>query len=234
MHDLWNALAARANRELTAPQHDLFSRYLDLLLLANQTMNLTRITERAAAEIHHVADALTLLPFLAATPLAIADVGAGGGAPGIPLAIARPDCTILLIESTRKKAAFLERAAAELGLTNVRVSGERAEDVGASGRRQSFDVVSARAVATLDWLAEWCLPLAKVGGKALAMKGKRAADELPAALRAIRLLGGGEPITHRIELPGTDSHVVIEIPKIARTPLKYPRPPSLAKGKPIG
>jgi len=77
--------------------------------------------------------------------------------PGIPLAIARTDGQFLLIESTKKKAAFLERAAAELGLENVRVSSERAEDIGHSGRRNSFDVAVARAVGTLDWLAEWCL-----------------------------------------------------------------------------
>ena len=230
MYDLWNTLAARAGRELTTPQHDLLSRYLDLLLAANQTMNLTGIVERSAAEVHHVADALTLLPFIPAEAVSIADVGAGGGVPGIPLAIALPACNVLLIESTKKKAAFLQRAVAELGLTNVRVSDERAEDVGIGGRRQSFDVVVARAVATMGWLAEWCLPLAKNGGKMLAMKGKRGPDELAAALHAIRLLGGGDAATHPIELPGTDSHVVIEIPKIARTPSKYPRPATIAKG----
>jgi len=118
---------------------------------------------------------MTLLPFLPAGPQVVADVGSGGGSPGIPLAIARSDMQMLLIESTKKKAAFLERAVGELGLTNVRVSSERAEDVSHSGRRQSMDVVVARAVATLDWLAEWCLPLLKVNGRLLAMKGKRGA-----------------------------------------------------------
>ena len=233
-NNLWNSLAARANVNLDPPQHEMLSRYLDLLLQANATMNLTRITDRAEAEVHHVGDALTLLPFLPPGGILVADVGSGGGVPGIPLAIARPDAQVVLIESTKKKAAFLERAIGELALTNARVVGERAEDVGQSGRRQTFDVAIARAVATLDWLAEWLLPLVKLRGKALAMKGKRAADELPAADRAIRLLGGGKPISHPIDLPGTDSHVIIEIPKVRKTDGRYPRPATFAKGKPLG
>jgi 16S rRNA (guanine527-N7)-methyltransferase len=233
-NELWNSLASRASLRLSQEQHDKLARYLDLLIEANKTMNLTRITERGEAEIHHVGDSLTLLPFLPTGNISIADVGSGGGVPGIPLAIARPDAQFLLIESTKKKAAFLERAIAELQLPNVRVVGQRAEDIGQSGRRQTFDVAIARAVATLDWLAEWLLPLVKVGGKALAMKGKRAADELPAADRAIRLLGGGAPISHAVDLPGTDSHVIIEIPKVRKTDARYPRPATAAKGKAVG
>jgi 16S rRNA (guanine527-N7)-methyltransferase len=233
MNELWNSLAARASVTLDQPQHDRLNRYLDLLLQANATMNLTRITDRAAAEVQHVGDALTVLPLLAAGNLRVADVGSGGGVPGIPLAIARGDLQVLLIESTRKKAAFLERAIADLALTNVRVSSDRAEDVGQSDLRETFDVAIARAVATLDWLAEWCLPLVKVKGKVLAMKGKRAADELPAATRVIRQLGGGAPITHRVDLPGTDSLVIVEMPKVRKSDPRYPRPPTQAKGNPV-
>jgi 16S rRNA (guanine527-N7)-methyltransferase len=234
MNDLWNTLAARGNVVLDPSQHDRLNRYLDLLLEANKTMNLTRISDRAAAEIHHVGDALTLLPFLPPGSIVLADVGSGGGVPGIPLAIVRPEIQVVLIESTKKKAAFLERTVAELALTNVRVSGERAEDVGQSGRRQSFDVAVARAVATLDWLAEWLLPLVRVHGKALAMKGQRAIEELPAAARAIRLLGGGPAVSHPVDLPGTDSHVIIEIPKVRKTDAGFPRPATAAKGKALG
>src|SRR4051794_29073957 len=161
-------------------------------------MNLTRITDRAAAEVQHVGDALTVLPFLPTGPCRIADVGAGGGVPGIPLAIARSDATVLLIESTRKKAAFLKEAVAALGLSNVSVSEWRAEDVGRSNSRETFDIALARAVATLDWLAEWCLPLVKKGGKMLAMKGPKVADELPAARKVAKMAGGGEAIIHPV------------------------------------
>jgi len=234
MNELWNTLAARGNLTLDAGQHDKLGRYLDCLAAANEMMNLTRITDRPAAEIHHVGDALTLLPFLPAGPLRLADVGSGGGVPGLPLAIVRPELDVWLVEATKKKAAFLEKAAAELGLGNVHVLALRAEEVGQFEHREAFDVAAARAVATLDWLAEWCLPLLKLKGKMLAMKGKRAAEELPAATIAIRLLGGGKPIVHPIELPDTDSHVVIEIGKQQRTDLKYPRPPTSAKGRAIG
>ena len=113
----------------------------------------------------------------------------------------------MLIESTKKKAAFLKQAAAELGLANVSVSEWRAEEVGHSNSRETFDVAVARAVATLDWLAEWCLPLVKRGGKVLAMKGARAAEEVPAARKAIKFLGGGEPVVHPVDLPGSEHRV---------------------------
>src|SRR5260221_1850306 len=129
MNPLWNEIASRANVSLNPKQHQLLSSYLDRLLAANETMNLTRITERAAAELQHVGDALTVLPFIPPGPLKLADVGTGGGVPGIPLAIARPEIQVVLIESTRKKAVFLESAVQELGLANVKVLGQRAAQV---------------------------------------------------------------------------------------------------------
>jgi 16S rRNA (guanine527-N7)-methyltransferase len=233
MNLLWNDLAARAELTISDAQHAGLARYLDLLFAANATMNLTRIPDRASAEVQHVGDALTLLPLLPKAPHRLADVGSGGGVPGIPLAIVRPDVEILLIESTKKKAAFLTSAAAELGLGNVRVSELRAEEVGHSGARQSFDVVVARAVATMAWLAEWCLPLARKGGTVLAMKGPKAADELPLAAKAIKYVGGGDPVVHPVDLPGTEHRVIVAIPKLGRTDARYPRPASLAKGNPL-
>ena len=234
MDALWNDLAARAGLSLSEDQRARLHRYLDLLLAANQTMNLTRITDRPAAELHHVADALTVLPFLPAEAHLVADVGTGGGVPGIPLAIARPDARVLLIESTKKKANFLRSAVDQLQLANVSITDVRAEDVGRSpDHRERYDVAVARAVATLDWLSEWCLPLVKKSGKMLAMKGARAAEELPAAVKAIKYLNGSAPVVHPVNLPGTDYHVVIQITKLGRTDPRYPRPASLAKGKPL-
>jgi len=252
---LWAALAGRAGLSLSEAQSAALARYLDLLLAGNETMNLTRITDRAAAEVQHVADALTLLPFLPAGPFHLADVGSGGGVPGIPLAIARPDAQVLLIESTRKKAHFLRQTVAALGLANVRVTEERAEDIAqvkagstrsaragstrspqapdARRVREGFDVAVARAVAPMVWLAEWCLPLVKKGGRMLAMKGPKVAEELPAAAKAIRLCGGGPPVLHAVALPGTQNHLIVEIAKTGRTDSRYPRPATLAKGRPI-
>jgi 16S rRNA (guanine527-N7)-methyltransferase len=233
MNAFWNDLSARAGLALTAEQHDRLSRYLDLLLAANATMNLTRITDRAAAEVQHVGDSLTVLPFLPRGPHALADVGTGGGVPGIPLAIARPDARVVLIEATKKKAAFLRRAVAELGLANVEVREQRAEDVGHSDLREAMDVALARAVATLPWLVEWCLPLVRKGGRVLAMKGPKVAEELPAAEKALRLLHGGTPFVHPVDLPGAEHHVIVEIEKQGRTEPRYPRPATQAKGKPL-
>jgi 16S rRNA (guanine527-N7)-methyltransferase len=231
VNQLWIHLAARGNVNLTDAQHAQLSRYLDLLFEANARMNLTRITDRAQAELHHVGDALTVLPHLPAAAHTLADVGSGGGVPGIPLAIVRPDLTVMLIESTKKKAAFLKSAVESLGLTNVSVSEWRAEEVGHSNSRESFDIALARAVATMDWLAEWCLPLVKKGGRMLAMKGPKVAEELPAAIKAIKLLGGGEPVVHPIDLPGTEHRVIVEVLKVAKTDARYPRPATQAKGK---
>jgi 16S rRNA (guanine527-N7)-methyltransferase len=233
VNDLWISLAQRAGIELNPDQNAQLARYLDLLLDANARMNLTRITDRAAAEVHHVGDSLTVLPFLPAGEIRIADVGSGGGVPGIPLAITRPDATVLLIESTKKKAVFLKQTIEALDLKNASVSEWRAEDVGRSNNRENFDVVLARAVATMEWLAEWCLPLVKTGGKFLAMKGPKVAEELDPARKAIKLGGGGKPVIHPVDLPGTENRVIVEIGKINRTDARLPRPATSAKGKSI-
>ena len=230
---LWDELAGKAGVALTDQQHEKLGRYIELLLEANQVMNLTRIADRAAAEVQHVGDALTLLPFLPAGEMTLADVGSGGGVPGIPLAIARPDAEVVLLESTKKKAVFLERTAGALELANVRVVGERAEEAASGKLRDACDVVTARAVGAMVFVAEWCLPLVRKGGKLLAMKGAKISEELPAAERAIRLLNGGKAIVHKVELPGAENHVIVEVVKMGRTDAKYPRDPSVAKGKPL-
>ena len=231
--ELWRALAARAGVELSDNQVAQLSRYIDLLLAANERMNLTRIVGRADAELLHIADTLTLLSDLPKDAHRLADVGSGGGVPGIPIAIARPDARVTLIESTKKKASFLLGAAPALGLTNMTVDARRAEEVAHSNARETFDVAVARAVATLDWLAEWCLPLVRVGGRMLAMKGPKVQEELEAARRAARLVGGGEIELHPVALPGTAGHVIAVIPKTRKTDPRYPRPATHAKGKPI-
>jgi 16S rRNA (guanine527-N7)-methyltransferase len=230
---LWNELAARANISLVAEQHARLRKYLALLFAANARMNLTRITDPAAAEILHIGDALTLLPELPAGAHRLADVGSGGGVPGIVLAIARPDAAVTLIESTQKKAAFLREAAGELGLTNVTVEPIRAEDAGRGKLRESFDVAVARAVATLPWLAEWLLPLVKCGGVMLAMKGQKAAEELETARRVISRLGGAPAELIPANLAGQEHHVIVRIKKFNSTDLRYPRPASIAKGNAV-
>lgn len=233
VNELWNTIATRAGVILSPPQHDQLSRYIDLLLEANQRMNLTRIADRAAAEVQHVGDALTVLPFLPNETFRLVDVGSGGGIPGVILAIARPDAKVVLLEATKKKAAFLQDVVTQLELANVKVIPERAETAARSELRESRDVAVARAVGAMDFLVEWCLPLVKKGGVMLAMKGARIVDELPAASKAINMLGGGNTTVHPVDLPGTEHRVIVEIRKLGRTDVRYPRDPTVAKGKPL-
>ena len=162
----------------------------------------------------------------------MADVGSGGGVPGLPLAIARPDAKVTLIEATQKKAGFLRVTAERLGLENVTVISDRVEAIGQGKWRESFDVVTARAVAALNMLAEWCVPLAKVGGVVLALKGPKTAEELPAASNALSVLNATATV-HAANLPGVADHVVVELRKLGRTDRRYPRSPSVAKKKPL-
>lgn len=233
MNSLWEELAGKSGRTLTPAQQSQLERYLDLLFEANRIMNLTRIVDREQAAVGHVADALTLLPMIPAETRRLADIGSGGGVPGLVLAIALPETAVTLVESTQKKAAFLSAAAEKLGLSNVRVLPLRAEDVAYSPDRESFDIVTARAVGELVFLVEWALPLVHKGGRLLAMKGQKAAEELVAAAKAIRVLAGGEPVVHPVELPGAEYHVVVEIPKLGTCLKSYPRRPSVAKGQPL-
>ena len=164
----------------------------------------------------------------------LAYVGSGGGVPGIPLAIALPEVAVTLVEATQKKGSFLREAGQSLGLSNLTVVPLRAEEAGQGELRETFDVVTARAVGELVFLVEWCLPLGKKGGKLLAMKGARAAEEMVAAEKAIHLLSSAPPVVHRVELPGTENHVILEIAKIGRTDPRFPRSASIAKGKALG
>lgn len=162
--------------------------YLGRLLAMNEHMNLTAITDPASAWERHVLDALTLLPLLADVPAGgrLVDIGSGGGIPGIPLAIARPNLHVTLIEATQKKAAFLSAVSAAVGLSNVAVRAERAEALAQGELRGAFDVVTARAVARLASLAAITLPFARPGGLALLIKGQRAEEELKEAAAVLR------------------------------------------------
>ena len=187
-HPLWQELATAAGRPLDDGQVGRLDRYLALLAAANERMNLTRIVERGQAQVQHVGDALTLLPFLPPGPHRLADVGSGGGVPGLPLAIARPDASVTLIESVGKKAQFLEKTAETLELRNVSVFRGRAEAWPAASRDR-FNVVTCRAVAAMAKLLPWCRPLIADGGVLLAMKGPRLGQELEEAADVIRRQG---------------------------------------------
>jgi 16S rRNA (guanine527-N7)-methyltransferase len=205
MNALWTEMCARGEVELTGEMPGKLSGYLDLLLEANEKMNLTRITDRAAAEVGHVGDSLTVLPFLD-DARRLADIGSGGGLPGVPIAIVRPDLAVTLIDATQKKAAFLVEVARKLELPNVQVIAQRTEQL----RGHQYDVVVTRALAAMEQLVKWCLPLVRPGGKLLAMKGPKVHDELPGAKNAIKRFRGEEPVLHDAKLPGYQ-HFIVEV-----------------------
>lgn len=200
-----------------------FSLFSERLLRENEKYNLTSITEEEKVLYKHFLDSVAgegLFPSRAK----VAEVGSGAGFPSIPLKIVRDDLDFFLFESTKKKCVFLRETVASLHLRGVRVFDLRAEEAGADKTfRESFDVCCARAVARLNVLSEYCLPLVKVGGTFLAYKGD-VNEELEEAQRAIGLLGGKLQKLVRFSLPkdmGERTIVVVE--KIKKTPQGYPR-----------
>lgn len=157
--------------------------YLARLLAMNELMNLTAIKDPVEAWEKHVLDSLTIVPLLAelSAGARVVDVGSGGGLPGIPLAIVRPDLQVTLVEATQKKATFLTTVAAALGLTNISVRAERAEQLGKGDLRGAFDAVTARAVGRLVMLVPLTVPFVRPGGLVLLIKGQRAEEELAEA-----------------------------------------------------
>lgn len=204
--------------------------YLDRLLATNAEFNLTAVTDRDEAWVRHIADSLSLVPLLArrSDARAIVDVGSGGGLPGLPLAIALPDRTFTLLEATGKKAHFLEQTAKALKLANVHVVNDRAETFGRGQGREQFDVATSRAVSRLPVLLELTLPLVRVGGASLAIKGAQAEDEVAESKRALELLSGVVTSVTR-----TPTGTVIAIDKHGPTPARYPRRPGEPKRSPL-
>lgn len=202
-----------------------FDRYRELLLKYNEVMNLTAITDKREIEIKHFADSLSPLTLnVIAENAKIADVGSGAGFPGMPLKIARPDLSVTLIDALEKRINFLNTVVSELGLEKTECVHMRAEDAGHSeSLRESFDVVLSRAVAPLAILSEYCLPLVKVGGYFLAMKGPAPDDEIEEADFALNVLGGKICSVEKVMLPDGICHSIAVIKKISQTPLKYPR-----------
>jgi 16S rRNA (guanine527-N7)-methyltransferase len=178
-----------------------------------------------------ISDSLVLLDHLG-DARKVVDVGSGGGLPGLPLKIARPDLSLTLVEADQTKAAFLVRACAALGLRDVEVLAKRAEEVGQDpDYREAFDVAVARAVAPMPVLVELCLPLVKVGGRLLAQK--TATEDVNSAARAIEILGG--VLNGVIAAPSAarQSGTVVVVDKVRPTPPAYPRRPGLPARKPL-
>ncbi|MBP3301237.1 MAG: 16S rRNA (guanine(527)-N(7))-methyltransferase RsmG [Clostridia bacterium] len=222
----------QANRlSLSDGQADSFSRLTEEMLRINQSMNLTAITDPYEISVKHYADCALMaeIPFEGAT---VADIGAGAGFPTLPLGILRPDLKILAVDSTAKRMRYVAETAALLGLSRVSTLTARAEEMGKKAEfRESFDFVTARAVAPLNMLCELCLPLVRAGGTFCALKAANGQEELSQAQKAVEALGGAVKEVREISLVDpkgifpADSlkRMLILVEKIAPTPSQYPR-----------
>lgn len=236
MLNLQTFLAEHMQLDLTPTQASAFERYQTLLLEWNQKFNLTAITDRHEMQLKHFYDSLTCLRAIPPEAKSLIDIGCGAGLPGIPLKIMLPGLKLVLADSVGKKVEFCRLAAQELGLTNVIALHARAEDLGQDkAHREQYDWAVARAVAPLPVLAEYLLPLLRVGGSMLAQKGSSAAGELEQANKAIRVLGGGQAKLDTFELPVThDQRALIQVVKERNTPAQYPRKAGTPSKKPLG
>ena len=208
--------------------------YMDLLLEWNEKMNLTAITDPREVVLKHFADSLTALSVLpAGKTLRVADVGTGAGFPGLPLAIAAPAWEVTLMDALQKRVKFLEAVTDALGMEKVACLHLRAEDAGKSpAHREQYDAVVSRAVARLSVLAEYALPLVRVGGMFVALKGPAVGEEAEDARTAIRRLGGEITGVKDAAIPFTElRHTLVLVKKIRQTPTAFPRSAAqMAKG----
>ena len=216
--------------EVSPRQAEQFCRYYELLVDWNSRMNLTAITEKEDVAKKHFLDSLLAIPYLPEGASCI-DVGTGAGFPGIPLAIMRPDLSMMLLDSLNKRVGFLKEVCQELGL-KIECIHSRAEDGGKSPLyRERFDIALSRAVAPLNVLLELTTPFVKVGGTAIAYKGPSAAEELEACNKAKEVLGV------ELSLLAFDAQygerTLVMAKKIAPAPAKYPRKAGEPSKKPL-
>jgi len=208
-----------------------FIKYRDLLIEWNKKFNLTAITDDEGIAVKHFIDSLSILD-LVKTAGRIADVGAGAGFPGLPLKIAGFKGEIILMDSLKKRVGFLDMVIDELMLENCTTVHMRAEDAGRGDFREVFDVVTARAVANLPVLCEFCMPLVKNNGIFIAMKGPEAEKEIKTSCNAIERLGGIIKAVKSIKLNDFERTIII-IGKIKKTPAIYPRKAGTPKKRPL-
>lgn len=222
--------------QLTHQQTEQFNLYFEQLIDWNEKINLTAITEKNEVFLKHFYDSITpCFIFDFSNQLSICDVGAGAGFPSIPLKILFPHLHISIVDSLNKRISFLDALTKELGFKDVELYHDRAETFGQNAKfREHFDVVTARAVARLNVLSEFCLPLAKRGGHFIALKGAIGEEEVKESQKAIKVLGGEIQSIENLTLPEEESQrQLIVIKKINLTPKKYPRKPGMPSKQPL-
>jgi 16S rRNA (guanine527-N7)-methyltransferase len=231
-----NEAGRRLDLAFTPEQDFRFQRYFQLLREWNERVNLTAVVDDEGIAVRHLLDSLMLLPCLGqpGETASLIDVGTGAGLPGLPLKIMRPELRVVLLDALAKRIKFLDAVIEELMLPDITTLHNRAEDAARETTlREHFDIATARAVASLPALCEYCLPFVRTGGVFLAMKGQ-AEPECTEARNAIRILGGELADIHEYELPGTDmKRSIIQIRKVKPTPAAYPRRAGKPESQPL-
>lgn len=220
--------------ELSEDKIKKFYNYMNLLIEWNQKINLTSITDPKEIILKHFIDSLTINKYIKENTKMI-DVGTGAGFPGIPLKILRDDIEIILLDSLNKRIKFLDIVIEELKLNKISTIHSRAEDIGRDEKyREKFDYATSRAVANLSTLAEYLIPLVKIKGEVIAMKGAEIKEELETSKKSINVLGGKLNSVEEFCLPETNmKRSVIIIQKETKTPNKFPRKAGLPSKEPI-
>ncbi|MDN6160548.1 MAG: 16S rRNA (guanine(527)-N(7))-methyltransferase RsmG [Staphylococcus equorum] len=221
--------------ELSEEQQRQFQTYYQMLVEWNEKINLTSITEEHEVYLKHFYDSIAPSFYTDLTKeLTICDVGAGAGFPSIPLKIIFPNLKVTIVDSLNKRINFLNQLAEALDLENVNFVHDRAETFGKGVYRESYDIVTARAVARLSVLSELCLPLVKKGGQFIALKSSKGEEELEEARFGLGILGGKVRETISYELPEeAGERQMILIDKRSQTPKKYPRKPGTPNKSPL-
>lgn len=223
--------AAECGVELTNEMISQFQKYMELLQEWNEKINLTAITEPEEIIEKHFYDCILPLSCMPENGR-IADIGSGAGFPGLVWKIVRPDYEMVLVEPTGKRCTFLKEVISTLGLKRIQVINQRSEEYVVQAR-ESFDIVSARAVANLRLLSELTVPLVRVGGMFVAMKGSKGYQEAKEAEHAMSVLGTVLKSTQDISLYSGDERVNLYYEKVKQTPSQYPRNYGTMKKKPL-
>ncbi|MCD7784718.1 MAG: 16S rRNA (guanine(527)-N(7))-methyltransferase RsmG [Oscillospiraceae bacterium] len=211
------------NLPLTDAQIASFATYSDMLVEKNKVMNLTTVTDSEGIIIKHFADScLPLTMVEVPSGATLIDVGTGAGFPSIPMKIVRPDLEITLLDSLNKRVNFLRDVSKALSLNTTCIH-SRAEDGARTVLRETFDVATARAVARLSVLSEYCLPYVKPGGKFLALKGSDCHEEIAQAEAVIEKLGRKITQVTEYKLPNGDGRTLVVVDKVKKTLGEYPR-----------
>lgn len=223
---------------LSEVQLEQFYQYYELLIDRNKVMNLTAITELEDVIFKHFIDSLSLVKVrdnLINSKISLIDVGSGAGFPGIPLKIVFPNISVLLLDSLNKRVVFLNDVIKNLDLSGIKAVHGRAEEFGQNQEyREKFDLCVSRAVANISTLAEYCIPLIKVGAIFVAYKSEKIEDELNKGKNAINILGSKVELIEKFILPGTEAERdLVVIRKIKSTQKKYPRKSGLPGKEPI-